>query len=304
MPPGNLLSQTQLSQLTEPSDYFFGIPFLSPTIPQNVMLFVRKDKDWIDLRKYFHHRFVLLCVLDGEGEIIVDGQSFLLKKHHCFMLSPHQIHSYRNVRESQKINWLFITFEAPVTGKTQALENISIPLKGLPKRYLNALLASYLATRNHRDELFHSNEVILHASLLLNALLRGRRETRNAEALAYESDELIAKVRELIWQNMESSLTIKEIAAYVSVPANYLGKKFKAKTGIRLSDFIQQERLQRAQALLMQSNLSLTEISDKCGFQNQSAFTRFFKERKKISPRTYRQQLRTGFKDSPRQLRH
>ena len=69
---------------------------------------------------------------------------------------------------------------------------------------------------------------------------------------------------------------------------------YKSTTGHTLHNFIEELRVSRAKALLLDTNLPLKVISHKLGFCHPSAFSFAFKKTAGESPRAFRQRCATG----------
>lgn len=69
----------------------------------------------------------------------------------------------------------------------------------------------------------------------------------------------------------------------------YLSSQFRSRTGLRLSDFIRQLRIEHAKQLLLETSASIREIAADSGFTDSSALIRVFKTVEGITPSEYRQ---------------
>lgn len=87
-------------------------------------------------------------------------------------------------------------------------------------------------------------------------------------------NERLAK--EIIECRYTGDLTMDELAGACSLSKGTFIRAFRETTGKTPYQWLTQHRLQKAQDLLLRSPLSLTEISEACGFANQSHFTRAF----------------------------
>jgi len=95
-------------------------------------------------------------------------------------------------------------------------------------------------------------------------------------------------VKEIISNNYsDSSLYIQGIASMMKISAAHLSKIFKSVTNIKLSEYINDFRLNEAAQLLEKTNLSITDISLKVGIENRSYFFRVFKKKFGITPKEY-----------------
>jgi Response regulator containing CheY-like receiver domain and AraC-type DNA-binding domain len=74
----------------------------------------------------------------------------------------------------------------------------------------------------------------------------------------------------------------------------YLGRLLKSKTGMKLSDFIHDCRVDLAVEMLENSELLIGEISQKVGYKDLNYFNKIFKEKKLISPSDYRRKYKKG----------
>lgn len=93
-----------------------------------------------------------------------------------------------------------------------------------------------------------------------------------------------------IKENFESSsLCLNDIARHANISPAYLSSLFKKVSGQSISDTIAAFRIERACYYLESTNLSLKEISMKCGYANQYYFSNSFKKKLGMSPSVYRE---------------
>jgi len=105
-----------------------------------------------------------------------------------------------------------------------------------------------------------------------------------------ERNELIiGTVKELIEQKFaDLNLSQQSIASTVKLTSAYVGKLFKDNCGVSVTEYINDVRLRHAQELLLQSDYTITEIMERCGYANQSHFFRLFKGKFGTTPKEYR----------------
>lgn len=85
--------------------------------------------------------------------------------------------------------------------------------------------------------------------------------------------------------------SLTALARQVNVHPVHLSRHFSRYFGMTLGDYIRMLKLQRAIVLLPKEELSLTDISLKCGFADQSHFIRSFKAHYQVTPLHYRRFL-------------
>jgi AraC-like DNA-binding protein len=85
-------------------------------------------------------------------------------------------------------------------------------------------------------------------------------------------------------------MSLHEIAKVAGLSAPYFSTIFKEEMGENLSKYINRLRVEKASKLLLETNLTLSEISGACCFEDQSWFSKIFKAFTGISPGKYRNQ--------------
>jgi AraC family transcriptional regulator len=98
----------------------------------------------------------------------------------------------------------------------------------------------------------------------------------------------LRRALEYLHDNLESDLSLKEIAAYAGLSANYLTTLFKRTTGDSLHQYVIRARVERAISLVRRTDLSITEIAQQVGFYDSSHLTRHFKRLTGVTPRSLR----------------
>lgn len=91
-----------------------------------------------------------------------------------------------------------------------------------------------------------------------------------------------------IIENCEQNLTLDNVASHVGFSSFYLSRLFKKATSYSFVEYLTLQRIRRAQRYLVDSSLSITEISFQSGFKSISTFNRVFHKRKGCSPSEYR----------------
>jgi len=100
----------------------------------------------------------------------------------------------------------------------------------------------------------------------------------------------IRRAQDFIRENLNNGISLKEIAdAAGDVSPYHFSRLFKQATGFSPYQFLIECRVLAAQQLLRaQRELSLGEIAFRCGFADQSSFTRCFRQRTGLTPKQYR----------------
>lgn len=109
-----------------------------------------------------------------------------------------------------------------------------------------------------------------------------------AEAADRGREDPIALLQEHIVAHLNEDLSLNRLAEVLHFHPVYMSRVFKEKTGATIGDYINQMRQQRAEDLLVNSHLSVLEISREMGFATDNYFCRWFRKRTGVSPQRYR----------------
>ena len=285
----NIINKAE--NLSEPRDYFQGLPSSDVLIPENILLFYRR-KSIEKSAPALHHRFVMICNLGGEGSVIIDSKVFRVKEGEGILIYPHQFHIYADIA-SEKISWVFITFELEHQGILSNKENLSFQLSDYSLSSLSMLLDSYSAIREDNRSA-KMNERLLLAAILsemiskLNALDKNQ-EMPKEEALSNPL-QLVQKVVEYVYQNISEPIQINDVAKNVHLSPSYLRSLFQQTMRIGLGSYIRNARIHRACFLIRSTDLSFSQITKKCGFSSLYSFSRTFRQEIKMSPTEFKNQ--------------
>ncbi len=105
-------------------------------------------------------------------------------------------------------------------------------------------------------------------------------------------DERIYDAIMYIEEHLSEDLSLAELAEHVALSAPYFSKLFKEVMGSSFSEYLTNARLQQAQILLGQTDLSIEKIAEKVGFANGNYFCNVFKKRYDIAPSEFRKSAR------------
>jgi two-component system, response regulator YesN len=101
----------------------------------------------------------------------------------------------------------------------------------------------------------------------------------------------VEKILEIIDKDyFNSNLSSDELAEYLGLSSNYLREIFKEIKGIPLANYINEFRCEKAKAMLLNTNMTVGEISEKIGLVNQNYFFTLFKKYSGFTPAQFRNQ--------------
>jgi transcriptional regulator GlxA family with amidase domain len=102
------------------------------------------------------------------------------------------------------------------------------------------------------------------------------------------ADATVRRCEEWLWQHFREPEAVGGAVGESGLAARTLKRRFKAATGARLIDYVQNLRIEEAKRLLETTHLPVDEVGADVGYSNSSFFRRLFKRLTGLGPRQYR----------------
>jgi transcriptional regulator GlxA family with amidase domain len=91
--------------------------------------------------------------------------------------------------------------------------------------------------------------------------------------------------------NLNRDLSVTYLAKRANLHTDYFSRLFNQHTGERPVKYIHEKRIERAQYLIVTTQMTFSEISTQTGFENVFYFSKIFKKVTGMSPGNYKKQM-------------
>jgi AraC family transcriptional regulator len=151
--------------------------------------------------------------------------------------------------------------------------------------------------RDLADELMEEapgQEVVTAALVeqLVVHLLRHHTNVRRSDELELSRvglvDRRIRRAVELMHAHMDRELPLEALASAAYLSPFHFARLFKKLTGASPHAYLAMLRVERAQTLLAETDLSIAEVSVRVGYASSSHFTKAFRQAKGLTPSAFR----------------
>jgi AraC family transcriptional regulator len=130
---------------------------------------------------------------------------------------------------------------------------------------------------------------------MLVHLLRHHANVRRSDELELSRvglvDRRIRRAVEMMHAHMDRDLSIEELAGAAYLSPFHFARLFKKLTGASPHAYLASLRVQRAQQLLAETDLSISELSARVGYGSPSHFSKAFRQATGLTPRAFRASL-------------
>lgn len=252
-------------------------------------------------RIHYHDAYELYYLANGNTTFFIEDKFYSVEKGDFVFVPSGLIHNTDNQNCLNTERVLFSFGEEFFEGNFQEIKKELMPLRliNIPEPHLPDIEQLIFQIEAEYNQNTKNRELLLNIYIwqLLIYLCRYHHEKK---PLIKETEKVIYSVSKYIQSHYDQELTLKILSKTFSVSEGYLSRKFKAVTGLGISQYINFVRVRHSEDLLQKTNLSITEIALKCGYNDSSYFTAVFKKIKGITPAQHRKScLSTKLKKSP-----
>ena len=133
-----------------------------------------------------------------------------------------------------------------------------------------------------------SNPMNLHTRPRLDSIRTLLKVAPAPQAHGGLSAGAMRRVREYMDVHLGESIDLSMLAGVAGLSVHHFARQFKQSIGVTPHHYLTQKRVQRAQEMLAQTDLSLAEIAYAAGFSDQGHLARHFRHMLGTTPREFR----------------
>ena len=227
---------------------------------------------------------ILYCA-KGEGILKTDKGELPLKSGSCFFLPKDMPHEYYPVTEKWDVRWMSFDGTSCISVLKQ-LDMEGAIVVSLPERSGLEDIFDKMVTSQKEDILYCGYTC---SGLVYDYIIEFHR-AMNEDVGCARSRKLSMILPALIYisDHYSEDFSLTDLADVVGVTPQHLCRLFRDALNMRPTDYLLGRRLDEAKRLIRNSDMSLSEISQKCGFNDPSYFSTVFKKHEGCSPAVYR----------------
>ena len=105
-------------------------------------------------------------------------------------------------------------------------------------------------------------------------------------------NDVVSNVKRQFENSCNDHYTLDALAKQYSVSVSSLSHRFQAATGVSVMEYLQSCRIANAKQMLVETDYSIGQIVEKCGFSDSSNFSRAFKKLNGLSPSGFRKKYK------------
>ena len=239
----------------------------------------------IHTKRPHHHSFYEFhFILRGANRYVIDGEEVEIKENECIIIPPEKRHFPRKHSEgSIRFSVAFSISKKSVFADALKTDSCKVIRDKRFDEFVKYCLAQAEAPS------VMSYQLIDHKLFeTLCFVYKERLETINDTSLLTAYDIRVLKAKEFVQKTVNTYISCGDVAAHCGLSEQQLNRLFRRYQNSSLLSYIHSVKVDKAQELLTATDLSLKEISELLGFQNEYYFNTFFKRESGMTPGDYR----------------
>lgn len=249
---------------------------------------------------HWHNAWEILRILDGNMQISLDHRQYALKKGDILLIRGGVLHG------GTPENCVYECLVFDLYGIFRSVEMVKPYLRPfyrqtcLPQCFYPAKPACEVAEIVDKLMAVFSQNASCPELETVGGLSRlfawiqssGAFESQPAQEGSVNRTDRIKPVLEYIENHYNAQLTLDDLAEVAGMNPKYFCRVFRSLTHHSPVDYLNFYRIEQAAYLLDSTDLPVTEVGNRCGFDESSYFTKVFKKYKGVTPLFYRRNLR------------
>ena len=223
----------------------------------------------------------LTIVHEGEFTFIADGEPITIRAGEAYFCPKGALREWRACSAPlfyTSLNFMYSGGE----------EQLPIPrvVRNAASADAKYLLRQLLAVYEERAPYFRERANALLA-LFLCEIMRC-----NPPVVKVQENPYVKEMKQIITDDISRHITVEEIANRIHLYPTYCSELFRRETGMTISEYAVQERVEAAKELLGDSSLTIRDVAEQTGFCDRFYFSRIFRQKAGQSPTEYRQMIK------------
>lgn len=252
---------------------------------------LKRSPQWNE--NWHKHNFLeVIFVTAGTGKIQVANEKYSVKTGDLVVYPPNAEHKeYTHSKLGMELAFFAVTgLKIPNLPNNYLLPPGVCPLivSGNDKGRFDWLFNAVLKEVKNSQVPYSEMMADFYVKILLTEILR----KKGVEENSLVKNAAFSEIYDYIYKHYAEINTIDDICNALFITNYYVSHVFKKYTGMAPMQYVTKCRITQAKKLLEETDMTVREISSKCGYDETTNFFRNFKRTEGVTPTEYRQKMK------------
>jgi len=278
-----------------------NVPYDHPLVPMRIFRYKRNRDLAIDW--HFHKEIEFLAVLRGRMDVYIEDEFYPLHEGDVLLIGASQLHRDRSYAgtglryivfqldmqqffDPSTVNYL--KYFAEMSGPLSRLNYIFRDNDSAKQVIFQTIMELYEEARAKKEGYEIAVSMLVRKIIL--TLLRS--DTRKVLQLNANADMLRLKpALDYIDKNLTGKIQVEEASKAVGISYYYFVKLFKKTVGMSFIDYINYQKIKRAEQILLTKDYNIIDVGEAIGMPNMAHFYKVFRKFNGCSPNQFRKKM-------------
>ena len=240
-------------------------------------------KSFNNYQLHRHEFYEFEYVIEGDGQCEVNGKSFSFSKGDVLFVTPFDVHGYKsdNLFKMLTIHFRIDNLTNDLTNLAESKACIMKSTKEMEETFM-LLVTEYEEAK--KDDFRY----LVYRNLLERIVILFMRS--NKCSLKTNMPKEIIYAVGYINTNFHKKINLQSVAEIANYSPEHFSRQFKKYTGMGFNQYLTNVRLSHAKNMLLNNDISITQVCYESGFGSLRSLDRAFKNKFNCSPKNYKNQ--------------
>ncbi|SQC03018.1 helix-turn-helix domain-containing protein [Clostridium tetanomorphum] len=249
---------------------------------------------------HWHDSMEIIYVLKGSIKIVIETETHIVNTEEIEIINYDEAHSIQALDKNNRV--LIFQIDNSFFDKYYNIENMFFYTESTGKdvqksekyeklrTFLSILLCEAAQKSEDYEDAIEDTlvEILYHLINNFHYLIYDEESLKENE----EQFERYDRIIKYIYSNYNNKISLQDIARREYLSSHYLSYGMKNTVGYSFNDFVNLTRVEEAIKLLLDTDKTISEISEELGFSHTRYFNKHFKKHYKCTPMQYRKKYK------------
>ncbi|WP_410506218.1 helix-turn-helix domain-containing protein [Haloimpatiens sp. FM7315] len=250
---------------------------------------------------HWHDSIEILFVLQGSIKVTIETEEYEVEEGEMEIINCDEAHSIKDIGKGNKVLLLHIDpnfFEKYFNDirniffyTNSSEEGAQVGEKyDVLRKYLSIIVCEVIQKADKYEDSVEDTlvNILYHLINNFHQLMYERENLKDNEEQFKRYDRIVR----YIYSNYKDKISLQDIAKKEFLSSDYLSHEIKNTVGYSFKDFLNLTRVEESIKLLLDSDMTVSEISEELGFSHIRYFNKHFKKHYKCTPLQYRKKYK------------
>lgn len=245
----------------------------------------RYGGDWHSV-PHTHAHTELFYITGGKGQFLIQDDHYPVGLNDLVIINPNVLHTEESLN-AHPLEYIVLGIEGVELAIGSHSENPFCILSHFESIEISGCLRNILREMEQKKT-GYEDICQAYMEILITRLMRSTELSVPTAPPIFSGNHHCSAVHRYIDLHFKESLTLDQLAAEAHVNKYYLSHAFKQEYGISPINYMIARRIDESKYLLVETDLSMSQIAHLLGFSSLSYFSQAFRRSQDISPNEYR----------------